>query len=749
LSNEYIDLTGFKTRRMLVPVTSERGERGSVVAKKLLQMLFLSVLALVALPGGAHALPGETTRVSVDSLGNQANHLNEEAALSGDGRYVAFHSTASNLVPGDTNDAGDVFVHDRQTATTERVSVASDGTEGNGRSGGAGRASLSADGRFVAFRSEASNLVPGDTNGARDIFVHDRQAGTTERVGVRHGGGWPAISADGRFVAFSSHASDLVPGDTNNRADVFVHDRQTGTTERVSVASDGSEADDGSYRVSVSADGRFVGFDSDASNLVDDDTNNTWDAFVHDRQTGTTERVSLASDGSGGNSGSYRPSLSADGHLVAFTSYASDLVPGDTNDDGDVFVYDRQAGTTERVSLASDGTEGNDASFDQLISADGRYVTFESLAHNLVSGNTFGTDIFVHDRHTGWTTLVSVASDGTAANSTSNSPSISADGSVVAFGSLATNLAAGDTNGARDMFVHELDFSASPPLPPPPLPEIELDVDMYTAGNTATSLDTLQSCNSIATVGGTLEIDVVVRDVPPYDSATDSGAVIAFQFNLLYDPTVVNVTADDPEMMLAAHPDSVFLDLSDPVPDADGDWLGAAIDLGDQQASGDGVLMRVTLEAVGEGTSTLDLDGVIVVAASASPYPIDSILSGELVVGGSCPDSDGDGFTDPEEGFVGTDVADDCPDNVADDAWPADLSAAEGYGKHDGAVNVLDVVQLTPPYFGSDRDPNGDGDFGDADPNYTTRKDFNGDNVVNIVDIVRVTPPMFGSTCAP
>jgi Tol biopolymer transport system component len=208
----------------------------------------------------------------------------------------------------------------------------------------------------------------------------------------------PSISADGRYVAFSSLASNLVPGDTNGKQDIFVHDRLTGQTTRVSVASDGTQGNGDSDFASISADGRYVAFSSLASNLVAGDTNGTWDVFVHDRLTGQTTRVSVASDGTQGNEDSIGVEISADGRYVAFTSLASNLVAGDTNGTWDVFVHDRLTGQTTRVSVASDGTEGNGHSLYGLsISADGRYVAFASVASNLVSGDANGgiTDAFI------------------------------------------------------------------------------------------------------------------------------------------------------------------------------------------------------------------------------------------------------------------------------------------------------------------------------------------------------------------
>jgi len=411
--------------------------------------------------------PGTTTRVSVASDGSQGNSNSYYPSISADGRYAAFHSDASNLVSGDTNGEEDVFVHDRQTGQTTRVSVASDGSQGNDDSG---CLSISADGRYAAFHSDASNLVSGDTNDARDIFVHNRQTGQTARVSIASDGSQgnddssytythrsrPSISTDGRYVVFQSWASNLVSGDTNSKADVFVHDQQTGQATRVSMASDGTQGNSNSYYPSISADGRYVAFDSYASNLVTGDTNSKWDIFVHDRQTGQTTRVSVASDGSQGNSDSYYPSISANGRYVAFRSDASNLVSGDTNDERDVFVHDRQTGQTTRVSIASDGSQGNSDSWSPSISADGRYVAFQSGASNLVSGDTNGRcDIFVHDRQTGQTARVSMASDGTQGNSDSFYPSISADGRYVVFQSWASNLVSGDTNSMRDVFVHD------------------------------------------------------------------------------------------------------------------------------------------------------------------------------------------------------------------------------------------------------------------------------------------------------
>jgi len=437
-----------------------------LIPKSLPLLLLLAALGLLALsfPSVVEASPGTTTRASVDSAGAQGNDTSFDAAISTDDRFVAFTSGASNLVAGDTNDSWDVFVHDRLAGATTRVSVDSVGAQANADSSSP---AMSGDGRFVAFHSYASNLVAGDTNApSSDVFVHDRQSGATTRVSVSSAGAQgnfssadPAISSDSRFITFVSGASDLVAGDTNGFLDVFVHDRQTGATTRVSVDSVGNQGNEGSFPAAISADGRFVAFGSQASNLVPGDTNGAWDVFVHDRQTGAVTLVSVDSTGnqaSGGYS-SFPGAISSDGRFITFLSGASNLVPGDTNGFPDAFVHDRQTGATTRVSVDSVGAEANGDSYFPAISADGRYVAFHSYAPNLVPGGTNGAPhIFVHDRQTGATTRVSVDSVGVEANGDSNFPAISGDGRFVAFHSYASNLVAGDSNNSDDVFVHDL-----------------------------------------------------------------------------------------------------------------------------------------------------------------------------------------------------------------------------------------------------------------------------------------------------
>ncbi|MBI1851177.1 MAG: PD40 domain-containing protein [Planctomycetes bacterium] len=405
-----------------------------------------------------------TTRVSVSSNGTQGDNNSGLAgvALSADGRFVAFHSDATTLVAGDTNGFGDIFVRDRDSGQTTRASVSTLGTQGNADSF---LPAISADGRFVAFHSDASNLVAGDVNGFEDVFVRDRVAGTTVLASVSTGGTQgngiafaPAISGDGRYVAFSSDSTTFAPSDTNGAVDVFVRDLIAGTTTRVSVDSMGNEADTDSFFGAISADGRFVAFGSAATNLVAGDTNGSNDVFVHDMQTGATTRVSVPVGGGEGDANSEVPTISGDGRVVAFRSDATNLVPGDVNATTDIFAVDTSTGVVTRVSVDSMGTPSDSFSFLQSVSADGRYVAFDSNGSNLAANDTNGIgDIFVHDLQSGETTLVSISSAGEAADSISNAPATSANGRFIAFQSFASNLVLNQTNGFSDIFVRDLE----------------------------------------------------------------------------------------------------------------------------------------------------------------------------------------------------------------------------------------------------------------------------------------------------
>jgi Tol biopolymer transport system component len=431
---------------------------------------------LEALPTASSINELPTTElVSVASDGTQGNAESYAPSISADGRYVTFSSNASNLVEGDTNGNTDIFVHDRVTGVTQRVSVASDGAQGYDLDNWI-TSSISADGRYVAFKSGADNLVEDDTGGI-DCFVHDRLTGEITRVSVASNGAEggsdgvaPAISADGRYVAFISYAPSIREGDTNLYENIFVHDRVTGQTTLESVSSEGIQGNNFSVAPSISADGRYVAFKSKADNLVEGDTNGVVDCFVHDQVSRETTRVSITSDGTQANAPCafyewaliFDPSISADGRYVAFNSGATNLVEGFieyaniwgyTN----IYSHDRVTGETTLVSVSSDGKQANGDSLLSAISADGRYVAFISDATNW-EGGTSG-DIFVHDRVTGKTTSLSIFGGGTRGWDRFWGSSFSADGRYLAFGSSADNLVEGDTNGVGDIFVSDLGTS--------------------------------------------------------------------------------------------------------------------------------------------------------------------------------------------------------------------------------------------------------------------------------------------------
>jgi Tol biopolymer transport system component/Ca2+-binding RTX toxin-like protein len=413
---------------------------------------------------------GTTTRVSTSSAGaqtNLGNYSSDEASISPSGRHVVFQSTASNLVSGDTNGVYDIFLKDLQTGTTARVSQSLAFGQANQ---GSSRASVSDDGRYVVFQSLASNLVAGDTNTQSDIFVRDMVTGSVALVSTASGGGpssgsadEASISGDGRLITFSSIGSDLVAGDTNGVGDVFQADNPLyiapQAVTRISVSTQGVQggAESDLYAPgghAISADGRYVAFYSFASNLTPNDTNATYDVFLRDTLTGETRRVSTLNSGDQPNGGSQQPTLSLDGRYVLFYSAATNLVADDTNGTLDVFRKDMQTGDVTRLSTGAGGTQSNGTSYQIALSANSNTFAFLSNANNLVSGDTNGVnDIFLKDTVTGAVSRVSTAADGSQANGQSFQPTISADGRIVAFGSDAANLVADDTNGKSDVFI--------------------------------------------------------------------------------------------------------------------------------------------------------------------------------------------------------------------------------------------------------------------------------------------------------
>jgi Tol biopolymer transport system component len=428
-------------------------------------IIVASVAAALALVPAALAVTAKTIRVSVSSAGVQGNNSSPlydsaNSGVSRSGLIVVFSSSASNLVGRDTNGVADIFVRNRKTGKTRRLSLSSSGVQANGASYAP---DISADGRYVVFVSEASNLVAGDTKYGADIFIRNRKTGKTRMLSVSSTGEQandlseiPSISADGDHVAFASYATNLVRGQQlkTDQLDIYVRDRSAGRTRLVSISSAGAEPNSDSYQPSISGDGNVVAFSSSATNLVGEDTNRFADVFVRVRSAHTTRRVSISSAEAQGDGNSTRPAISTNGRFVAFESNATNLAGGDSNGVPDVFVRDRALGKTRRVSISSAKAQGNAGSAWPAISANGRYVAFHSDATNLVGGDTNGsTDVFVRDRSAGTTRRMSVRFDRTQANGGSYSPEIAGSGRFVAFSSAATNLVNGDTNGFSDVFL--------------------------------------------------------------------------------------------------------------------------------------------------------------------------------------------------------------------------------------------------------------------------------------------------------
>jgi len=388
----------------------------------------------------------------VDSSEAQANAISYRGDISADGRFVAFDSEATNLVVSDLNGAGDVFLRDLQSGTTTLVSLTGTGAQADE---GSGTPSISADGRFVAFESGATNLTATvDTNGFTDIYVKDMQTGTMARASLTSTGGEPnnesirpSISGDGRFVVFDSDADNLVPNDTNGVGDIFVHDMQTGTTVGVSIA-----GNSGGFDASISLDGRFIVFNSSSTNLVPDDTNGKADVFVYTVATGQIVRASVSSSGAEGIQSSSEPSISGDGRYVTFTSASSNFATINTYDYDHLYIRDMQAGTTTLVT-DPDGFVLIGISDASEISANGRYIVF---SFDDKGDGMPDRVLYIHDRVTNTNKLAV----GRTSDYTGNPilPSISSDGSRLVFASSANSFVADDTNNVRDIFVREVAY---------------------------------------------------------------------------------------------------------------------------------------------------------------------------------------------------------------------------------------------------------------------------------------------------
>ena len=401
------------------------------------------------------------SRRSQGQLGQGFNNASDFAALSADGSWLVFQTEASNSFLADSNAAVDIWRQNRADGALQRVSLTGSAGATDGASFGA---AISADGRHIAFTSIATNMLAGDTNLMADVFRRDMDTGALLLVSANRDGVsgnnvsfGAAISGDGTKIAFLSAATDLVAGDLNGAIDVFLRDLATNSLRLVSSAADGGQGNAGALnRPAISADGRFVAFDSSASNLVADDGNARDDVFLKDMLTGAIARVSTAADGTpqnGSFQGTLRPVISADGRFVVFASSATNLVAGDSNNAIDIFRRDMQTGAIERVSVTQGGVQGNADSLDAAISADGRHIAFTSLAANFAADDRpLSADIFLKDMQTGALVLLSRTASGVPGLGESINAAISADGLRVAFASTVPDLVAGDANARQDVF---------------------------------------------------------------------------------------------------------------------------------------------------------------------------------------------------------------------------------------------------------------------------------------------------------
>lgn len=408
-------------------------------------------------------------RVSLGDGEEEANDLSIAPSVTTDGLFVVFESDATNLVANDTNGDRDLFARNPIAGTTERVSLTSAGTQANGASY---NADTSATGQFVLFMSSATNLVAGDSNGLTDVFIRDRTNGTTELISTGLAGaggngisGYPRISPDGVLVVFRSIANNLVANDTNGVYDCFVQNVATGTRSRI-LTSTGDEFNADCEDAVVSNGTRRVALESEATNVTPGDTNGFSDIFVVTASNSSVQRVSVSSTGVEGNGNSLQPSVSDSGLFIAFASFADNLILSDTNNVADIFVHNLATGNTRRVSVTSSGEAANGQSIQPFISQDGRYVLFSSTATNLPGGTGGFYQLYIHDRVTGITELVSKDANGNPGNDSSTAAALSANNQIVVFESDASNLVPDDTNLEVDIFRSDVGIFPPPTATP-------------------------------------------------------------------------------------------------------------------------------------------------------------------------------------------------------------------------------------------------------------------------------------------
>jgi Tol biopolymer transport system component len=408
------------------------------------------------------AVHSRTDRVSVNGSGTAGSGASSTPSISGDGSLIAFASSSTNFVTG--VNGTQIYVHNRQTNQIEVVSRDNDASAINEGGGASSDPSMSADGRFVAFVSQSTNLVAGVSG--QQVYLRDRQTGQTTLIsksssGATSNGGVnssPAISSDGRYVAFVSVATNL--GVAGGNQQIYLHDRVTGITSLISKDNNAVPGDGTSATPAINADGRYIAFASASTNLGTAGGNQQ--IYIHDRFTGANGTTSLVSKDSGataGNGNSSAPSVSGDGRYVAFVSLATNIVTGFSGQQ--VYIHDRNTGANGTNSLISRDNSGlpnagNQNSSAPSISSDGRYVAFTSSATNLMAGVS-GQQIYLHDRNGPTTSLVSRDNTGSLVegNGPSDTASINGNGGFVAFTSQASNLLAGGV-APSDIYIRAL-----------------------------------------------------------------------------------------------------------------------------------------------------------------------------------------------------------------------------------------------------------------------------------------------------
>ncbi|MFF4378352.1 TolB family protein [Kitasatospora sp. NPDC001547] len=467
---------------MTHPPTRRRLARTAAV----LAATAVAAVAAVAAPPAAEARPpkGDTARVSEGFKGEQPNGYSSALGLSEDGRAALFTSTATNLLPGPgTPNSDEVYVRDLRNGHLERISVADDGSRLDAPTTDA---AISGDGRFVAFSTAATNVLPGQPKHAGDVFVRDRWTGRTELVSagtlpstddqsIRDATS-PSLSRDGRYVAYVSNRTDLAPGVEHGRFNVYVTDRWTRTTRLVTVGANGEEAGNNSYRPTISADGSTIGFTSRAGNLLPPDPAGAADQGADDTDgpaltgpryypyyvwTADTGRITVGSvDGTGARRGvGLAARISPDGRHAVYTLpvFGAGIPTSNHGIRLDVYVHELATGRLTKVNTDLPGTTTKRSSGSAVMTADSRWVYFESYAETLVAGDTNdSSDIFRRDLWTGRIERVSLTRAGGQGTADARTPYVDATGGTVLFDAEDGDLVPGDTNAATDVFRRRL-----------------------------------------------------------------------------------------------------------------------------------------------------------------------------------------------------------------------------------------------------------------------------------------------------